>query len=150
MDDEGKSGLSQERAESRANFCAAEFFCLLAAAIRSDQQVPQVAQVGTLRVAMTVPGIPRIEVRARGLEAGGLALAGGVDVEPVLSRGQPGNSHMYLDSVSALPECHPADVGALGIAEDALDRRRHAAAAACDDSHQTHDYDSTHLEPLHR
>jgi hypothetical protein len=60
----------------------------------------------------------------------------------VISRREAGDSHAHLDSIPLFPEDHAAPIGALGIPQDALDRRQgrgRRSAAATEDSQRRSD-----------
>ena len=100
----------------------------LADAVRAHGQVGHVAGVGALRVLEPVLPRGRVEVAARRLELGPLALADGVNVEPVEARRNPGDAHGDLHPPSpgvrvAVPTVFPCASRSVAVADGAAEAR---------------------------
>jgi hypothetical protein len=139
VDDDGEPSRPKQRHETRANLGPAELDRLFASPIRSDGEIPEIPEVRSLRVQMAVAEVRGIEMGPRGLETWRFALADGVEVEPMLPRGEPGDPYMHLKPLVPLPQRHAAYIGALGVAQDALHRCRCSSATASEDSERTND-----------
>jgi|KBSSwiStaDraftv2_1062776.scaffolds.fasta_scaffold03803_7 hypothetical protein len=150
MDHNGEPGRPKQGDEAGANLGSGEVDRLFTSTVRSDREIPEIPEMRSLRVQVTVAVVRGIEMGSGGLEARWFAFSYGVDVEPVVSRGEPGDPHLHLELLVPLAQGYPADICALGVAENALERSwSRRAAAAREDSRQRNDYDITHLEFLH-